>query len=204
MAISCRSEIKLLSHEELQTVSATHHPAIYECDLKELRTVQARLRAERAKLRTLINRSRRIHKGKPDPRENNPPANAEHLKRRKQVFAKALKRVNNEIKRLRKIHANTMLAEAAHRALASRRANFVAPPNAGRTASAACSPTRAHAGGRPYRAIRSAVFPRRRRWPRPFAMPEAPPPKQTEQRRYLSKIGVAPKALVRLPIAARA
>jgi hypothetical protein len=29
-----------------------------------------------------------------------------------------------------------MLAEAAHRALASRRANFVAPPNASRTASA--------------------------------------------------------------------
>jgi hypothetical protein len=136
MAISCRSESKLLSHEELQTVRATHHPAIYESDLKELRTVQARLRAERAKLGTLINRSHRIHKGKPDPRENNPPPNAEHLKKRKQVFAKALKRVNNEIKRLRKFHANTMLAEAAHRALASRRANFVAPPNAGRTASA--------------------------------------------------------------------
>jgi hypothetical protein len=135
MAISCRSESKLLSHEELQTVRVTHHPAIYESDLKELRGVQGRLRTERAKLRTLINRSRRIHKGKPDPRENNPPPNAEHLRERKQVFAKALKRVNKEVKRLRKFHANTMLAEAAHRALASRRANFVASPNAGHTAS---------------------------------------------------------------------
>jgi hypothetical protein len=136
MAMSCKSESQLLSHEELQTVRATHHPAIYECDLKELRAVQARLRAEHAKLRTLINRSRRIHRGKPDPREHSSsPANAEHLQRRKQVFAKALKRVNNEVKRLRKYHANAMLAEAAHRALASRRANFVLAPSGGRTTS---------------------------------------------------------------------
>jgi hypothetical protein len=108
--------------------------------LRELRAVQARLRAERAKLRTLINRSRRIHRGKPDLRENNPPANAEHLQRRKQVFAKALKRVNNEVRRLRKFHANAMLAEAAHRALASRRANFVLQPRVARAASHGMQP----------------------------------------------------------------
>jgi hypothetical protein len=135
MAISCKSESKLLSHEELQTVRGTHHPAIYESDLKERRAIQGRLRTERAKLRTLINRSRRVQKGKPDPRDDNTPPNGEHLQKRKQVFAKALRRVNNEIKRLQKVHANTMLAEAAHRALASRRAKFVAAPSAGRTAS---------------------------------------------------------------------
>ena len=66
MAISCKSESKFLSHEELLTVRGTHHPAIYEYDLKELLAVQGRLRSGRAKLRTLINRSRRIQKGKPD------------------------------------------------------------------------------------------------------------------------------------------
>lgn len=140
MASSCRSENKLLSHEELQIVRATHHPAIYDFDLPELRKVQERLRSEHSKLRTLINSSRRIHRGKPDPREGNAPPNAEHLQERKQVFAKALRRVSNEIKRLRKYHANAMLAEAAHRALASRRANFVPPPSAGRTASAGMQP----------------------------------------------------------------
>ncbi len=57
------------------------------------------------------------------------------LQKRKQVFAKALRRVSKEIKRLRKYEANAKLVEAAHRALASRRANFVPPPSAGRTAS---------------------------------------------------------------------
>lgn len=117
-------------------MGATHHPAIYDFDLPELREVQGRLRSERSKLLTLINRSRRIQRGKPYPREGNPPANGEHLQKRKQVFAKALRRVGNEIKRLLKYQANAMLAEAAHRALASRRANFVPPPSAGRTASA--------------------------------------------------------------------
>lgn len=140
MASSCRSESKLLNHDELQIVRSTHHPAIYDFDLPELREVQGRLRNERSKLRTLINRSRRIHKGKPDPREGSTPQNGEHLQKRKQVFAKALRRVSNEIKRLRKYHANAMLAEAAHRALASRRANFVPPPSSGRTASAGMQP----------------------------------------------------------------
>jgi hypothetical protein len=140
MAISCKSESKLLSHEELQTVRATHHPAIYESDLKELRTIQGRLRTERAKLRTLINRSSRVHRGKPDPHEDNRQPHGEHLLKRKQVFAKALRRVNNEIKRLVKFGANAKLVEAAHRALASRRDKFAAVPSAGRTASAGMQP----------------------------------------------------------------
>ena len=103
---------------------ATHHPAIYDLDLKELRAVQGRLRTERAKLRVLINRSSRIHRGKPDPHEGTRQSHGEHLLKRKQVFAKALRRVNNEIKRLVKFGATAKLVEAAHRALASRRANF--------------------------------------------------------------------------------
>ena len=140
MAISCKSESKVLSHEELQTVRGTHHPPIYEYDLKELLLVQGRLRSGRAKLRTLINRSRRVQKGKPDARDDQTPPNGEHLQKRKQVFAKALRRVNNEIKRQRKVHANTMLTEAAHRALAARRAKFVDVPSAGRTASDGMQP----------------------------------------------------------------
>lgn len=126
--------------EEWQTVRATHHPAIYNSDLKELRAVQGRLRTERAKLRVLINRSSRIHRGKPDPHEGTRQSHGEHLLKRKQVFAKALRRVNNEIKRLVKFGATTKLVEAAHRALASRRANFAAVPSADRTASAGMQP----------------------------------------------------------------
>ena len=136
MAISFESESKFLSHDEWQTVRATHHPAIYDSDLKELRSVQGRLRTEQAKLRALINRSSRIHRGKPHPHEDTPQPHGEHLLKRKQVFAKALRRVKNEIKRLVEFGANAKLVEAAHGALASRFATFAAVPSAGRTASA--------------------------------------------------------------------
>ena len=133
MSSSCRTESKLLTHEELQLVQVTHHPAIYEQGLKELTALQGRLRTERAKLRTLVNRSRRIHRGKPDARDDKAPANAQHLAERKQIFAKALRRVSKEIKRQQKVTANTALQESARRALANRRANFVGFDNAGRT-----------------------------------------------------------------------
>jgi hypothetical protein len=141
MADSCRTESKLLTHDELQMVRLTHHPAIYEPDLKELTALQGRLRAERAKLRTLVNRSRRIHRGKPDARDDKAPANAQHLAERKQIFAKALRRVSKEIKRQRKHEANAALQESAQRALASRRANFVGFEGADRTAGEGMRPT---------------------------------------------------------------
>jgi hypothetical protein len=134
MASSCRTESKLLTHEELQMVRLTHHPAIYEPDLKELTAIQGRLRNERAKLRTLVNRSRRVHRGKPDARDDKAPANAQHLAERKQIFAKALRRVSKEIKRQQKFAANAALQASAQRALASRRANFVGFEGAGQTA----------------------------------------------------------------------
>ena len=48
--------------------------------------------------------------------------------------------MNNEIKRLVKFGANQKLVEAAHRALALRRANFADVPGAGRTASVGMQP----------------------------------------------------------------
>jgi hypothetical protein len=37
MAVSCKFERSLLSHEEHETIRVTHHPAIYEHDAEGLK-----------------------------------------------------------------------------------------------------------------------------------------------------------------------
>ena len=69
-------------------------------------------------------------KGKAEPRAKSFSGTAEHAIQRKQVFVAATKRVNKELKRLRKFEARKELGEAARRALALRRAQqFSRPQN---------------------------------------------------------------------------
>jgi hypothetical protein len=135
MSISCKRERSLLSHEEHETVRATHHPAIYDHDVEELQALRVRLRQLRAKERTLARQKQRESRGKAEPRGGSFPGIADRPLHRKQIFAAALKRVNKEWGRLHKLTARTAHVEAARRALAMRRAaQFVPYPAAGDTA----------------------------------------------------------------------
>ena len=135
MSVSCKFERSLLSHEEDETIRATHHPAIYEHDPEGLKTLRVRLRQMRDKERTLTRQKQREVRGKAEPRGGSFPGTAEHPLHRKQVFAAALKRVNKELSRVHKLEARTANSEAAWRALALRRAAQFAPyPPAGDTA----------------------------------------------------------------------
>jgi hypothetical protein len=110
-------------------VRVTHHPAIYALDGKGLHALQLRLREQRSKTRTLARQKQREMRGKADQRGKSFPGSAEHPLRRKQVFANALKRVNKEIDRLRKLEARTAHVDAARRALAlSRSEKFIQYP----------------------------------------------------------------------------
>jgi hypothetical protein len=76
-------------------------------------------------------------RGKGAPRGRSFPGTAEHPLERKQVFAAALKRVNKEIGRMRKLDARAAHVEAARRALDLRRAaQFPSHPPAGGVARA--------------------------------------------------------------------
>ena len=44
MAIPCKFERSLLSHEEHEIVASTHHPAIYDAGPDELKSLLKRLR----------------------------------------------------------------------------------------------------------------------------------------------------------------
>jgi hypothetical protein len=134
MSIASKSEFSVLNHEEREMVRLTHHPAIYELDGEALRTLQRRLREQRGKMRTFVRQKRREARGKAEARGASFPGDAEHPRRRKQVFAAALKRVSKELGRLRALEARTEHVEAARQALAlARREKFVHHPEAGDT-----------------------------------------------------------------------
>ena len=135
MSIPIKTEQSLLSHSEFEIVRGTHHPAIYQNDVVELRFLKTRLRDALGKERTLARQKRREVRGKAEARGNSFPGTAEQPQRRKQVFAGALKRVNREIDRLQKLEVRTAHIEVAHKALAMHRAGkFADRPAPGETA----------------------------------------------------------------------
>src|SRR5262245_64786749 len=103
MSIPCKFERSILSHDEHEVILQSHHPAIYDVGLDDLKALRQRLREMRGKERTLAHAKRREARGKGAPRGKSFPGTAEHPLRRKQVFAAALKRVNKEIDRMQKL-----------------------------------------------------------------------------------------------------
>lgn len=140
MSTSSKAEARLLSHEDQQLVGRTHHPAIYENTREELQDLRQRLRGLRDRERTLLHQKARESRGKTEPRGGSFPGTADHPRRRKQLFAQALRRVNGEFHRLHKMEARAALTASARRALALRKSGAqFAPEN---------EPT-AHTGTRP-------------------------------------------------------
>jgi hypothetical protein len=135
MSVPCKFEKSLLKHDEQQPILASHHPAIYDATLADLKALRQQLRELRDKERTLARQKRRETRGKGAPRGASFPGTAERPFQRKQVFVAALKRVSKEIARRENIDARAAHVDAAHRALAMRRAaQFPARPAAGYTA----------------------------------------------------------------------
>jgi hypothetical protein len=141
MSIPCKFERSLLSHEEYEAIRLTHHPAIYEVEAAELEAMRPRLRKMRDKEAKFSRQKQRETRRKGEARGASFPGTTEHPSQRRQVFAAALKRVNNELRRLHNMAARTAHVEAARKALALRRAaNFVPYPPAGATANEGIAP----------------------------------------------------------------
>src|SRR5262245_53352449 len=99
MSVPCKFEKSLLSHEEQQMVSVSHHPVLYDSTLDELKAMRQRLRGVRDKERTLARAKQREQRGKDEPRGTSFPGTAERPFQRKQVLGAALKRLSKEIAR---------------------------------------------------------------------------------------------------------
>ena len=122
MAVACKFERSVLSHEEWTVVQRTHHPAILDHDRVAILDMLATVRAMRDKECTLAFQRRRESRGKAAPRGENFPGTSQRPLERKQAFSAAVKRLNKEIARIDAIEARSELTRAAHRALAMRRA----------------------------------------------------------------------------------
>jgi hypothetical protein len=133
--MSLKQEYALLKPDEVALLRSTHHPGIYELQRKDLVALQGRLRDLRDQAKTVVRHKQRDARGKSAPRSKAPSAGAEQPRKRKQVFAAALKRVNRELKRLSDLDAKAHHVEAAHKALAQLRAANFAPaaPATGRS-----------------------------------------------------------------------
>jgi len=134
MTLSAKLEHALLDQDEIVLLRSTHHPEIYALNHKQLTDAQGRLRALRGKARTLTRQKQHEAKGTSERRGKSFPGNPEGPQRRKQLFASALKRVNKELHRLKKLDAKAHHVEAAHRALSQLRdAKFEPTPPTNQT-----------------------------------------------------------------------
>lgn len=141
MSLSRATERSVLSKELLDLISKTHHPAIYDIDAKDLRNLRTQLRNERSKIQTQVRGKIREGRGKGDPRGKGFPGNTEQPLKRKQALSSALKRINKELERLRKLEARSTHVEAAKRALAIHRsAKFHPTPVSDKTANTGMQP----------------------------------------------------------------
>lgn len=171
MSIPYKSERSQLNHEEFEEIRVTHHPLIYDLTGKELHALKLWLREQRDKARVLARQKQREMRGKAEPRGKSFPGTVEQPLKRKQIFVAALKRVNRELDRLRKLEARTAQVEVARTALALHlEQNLCTILKRETRLASAYSLSPARAGARAFRAARLAAFPRQPRLLRRSAM----------------------------------
>jgi hypothetical protein len=122
MSINRKAERALLDHEEWTLVESTHQPEIKSLSDKDLSAARSRLRTLHDKQRDLSHAKRRIAQGKAEPRGGSFPGTYERPKRRKQVFAHAIRRVNSEKERREIAAARSVIVGSQQRVLARKRA----------------------------------------------------------------------------------
>jgi hypothetical protein len=158
VSIPVAAEKKLLTPEDFEAVKVTHHPAISDLSLESLKSARHDLGERREKLRVILVESRRARERR-TAREASSKGDEAQVGRRKQVFSKALRRLNHELHRREEVEARARPAPAGPRPenkprKAAARASASAPKEAspaklarGRTAKAKPSEARGEAKG---------------------------------------------------------
>jgi hypothetical protein len=148
MGVAFSAERGLLAEEEIVPVERSHYPLLEAAERADLVDLARLLRAWRDRARDIVHDRRRIRRGKGEPRGTATESASERgLSAKKQVFSRALKRVNAR-------HAALLAGEKRARSLARMREALdrkgelaVHHPGAGPSAGPGMRPRRA--GGRP-------------------------------------------------------
>ena len=114
MSIPVAAEKKLLTPQDFEAVKVTHHPAISDLSLESLKSAKHDLGERREKLRVILVESRRARVRR-TTRDASSKGDEAQVGRRKQVFSKALRRVNHELHRREEVEARARPAPAGSR-----------------------------------------------------------------------------------------
>lgn len=123
MAITQKEEARALNADERELVGKSHHPALQELSDQELADLVKLVRERRDKAKTQANQRRREIRGKAAPRGASPSTSDDGSKTKLAVLAMAVRRLNSEIERRRRMTAALDQVGSAKKALAMKQAN---------------------------------------------------------------------------------
>jgi hypothetical protein len=143
MATTRKQEERALSTDERELVERSRPPVLRSLTDSQLATLVKRMRIRRDRARTVAERQRREMRGKATARGAKPPKADEGSRLKLSVLSIALRRLDTETTRRRRVKAKTSLVENAKKALALKQKAGRATP-----APKATSSTRAAPAGR--------------------------------------------------------
>ncbi len=135
MGVEFTAEQGLLAESERDPVERSHYPALEDLPREEVVELVKWLRGQHGRARDIIRDRRRVRRGKADPRGATTETPSERgLAAKKQVFARALKRVNARLSQISAASRRARAVAAMQQALHRKRADPVHHPVAGQTA----------------------------------------------------------------------
>ena len=117
MAITQKQEARALSADERDLVAKSHHPTLQALPDKDLSSLTALLRERRARAKTQASQRRREMRGKGAPKGATASKADEGSKLKLAVLANAVRRLNAETDRRRRMAARVETVEGARKAL---------------------------------------------------------------------------------------
>lgn len=118
MAITQKEESRALDADERELVMKSHHPALQGLPDRDLSDLVKLMRQRRQKAQTQADQRRREMRGKAAPRGAAPSKADEGSKLKVSVLAMAMRRLNNEVERRRRMAARISHIASANKALA--------------------------------------------------------------------------------------
>ncbi|MFO1149164.1 MAG: hypothetical protein U1E62_12390 [Alsobacter sp.] len=123
MAIRKRDEARALDADELTLVEKSHHPVLQDLSDDELSKLVVLVRERRDRARSMADQRRREIRGKGKARGMTPSKSDEGSRQKLEVLAMAMRRLNSEVERRRRMAARATLVANANQALALKQAS---------------------------------------------------------------------------------
>ena len=121
MAITRKDEIRALDKDERELVDQSHHPEVQALSDAELADLVKLVRARRDKAKSEAHRRRREMRGKASAKGAEPSKADAGSRLKLDVLAMAMRRLNAETERRRRMAAKVQQVENSHRAMALKR-----------------------------------------------------------------------------------